>query len=425
MTTSNDFENELGGWLREDAASRVPDHLGEVLVRTIATRQRPWWSSLRRWIPFEVRVPPAPLTRSGSWRPILIVATVALVIAVLLIVASGSRRALPPPFGLARNGTLLASADGDVFTVDPTTGQRTPLIAGPSFDFGPGFSRDGTKIAFARAVDNGVELVVAGPDGGNLRAITPPVDGLDGSDWSPDGSRIAYLSTPPGTTGHRINIVNVDGSDPSFLDVHGPANQISWLPPDGTEILFRREHLVDSDPPAAIFAVHPDGTGLRQLSSRPAVDMNDYQDVAVSPDGTRIAYRDVGLEQRFRVHTIDLQTGLDRALSEPSSATGEGGPVFSPDGRSIVYLRWSSDNSTQLVVVPADDSGFGIAIGPRGPLGPDGPTINNYGFTPDGAAVFANYDAEKLARLLPVDGSPGVVIARGELALVAFQRLAP
>ena len=79
----------------------------------------------------------------------------------------------------------------------------------------------------------------------------------------------------------------------------------------------------------------------------------------------------------------------------------------------------------QIVIAPVDGSSTGIALGPHGPLGPDGPTINNYGFAPDGTAVFANYDAEKVARLLPVDGSPGVLIARGDLALVAYQRLAP
>lgn len=46
MTVSDDtFGRDLERWLRDEGERRVPDHLGEVLVRTAATRQRPWWSS--------------------------------------------------------------------------------------------------------------------------------------------------------------------------------------------------------------------------------------------------------------------------------------------------------------------------------------------------------------------------------------------
>jgi hypothetical protein len=62
-----------------------------------------------------------------------------------------------------------------------------------------------------------------------------------------------------------------------------------------------------------------------------------------------------------------------------------------------VYLRFYTERTLQLVVAPEDGSGTGIALGPRGSFGPDGPTINNYDFTPDGTAVIANYHDEKLS----------------------------
>lgn len=138
-----------------------------------------------------------------------------------------------------------------------------------------------------------------------------------------------------------------------------------------------------------------------------------------------MAYRDVALEERFRVRLLDLRTGRDRVLWEPADAVGSGGPVFSPDGRSILYLRWYADSSTQLVLAPLDGSETDIALGPHGPLGADGPTINGYFFTPDGTAVIADYDSEKVERLLPVDGSPASVLIRGDLAFAVYQRLAP
>ena len=200
MTTNDEFARQLAGWLDEDSARRVPEHLDEVLLRTMATRQRPWWSSLRRWLPMDIPAPRALPVRPGSLRALAVLAIVALAIAALLLVVVGSQRHLPPPFGVARNGALLSSADGDVFTVDPKTGDATPLITGPTFDFGPGFSRDGTRFAFLRGAptpcgkpDCGLILVVANADGSGLRELTPGEPGLDWADWSPDGTQIAFL----------------------------------------------------------------------------------------------------------------------------------------------------------------------------------------------------------------------------------------
>ena len=50
MTTNDAFERNLSIWLHEDAEYHVPEHLEEVLQRTEATRQRPAWSSLERWL---------------------------------------------------------------------------------------------------------------------------------------------------------------------------------------------------------------------------------------------------------------------------------------------------------------------------------------------------------------------------------------
>jgi hypothetical protein len=129
MTPNNDFERHLGAWLRQDSEHRVPDHLETILARTVATRQRPWWSSLRRWLPFDVTLPRAPFSRSGSWRPILAFVIVTLLVATLLLLAVGSRRHLPPPFGLARNGIVITAVNGDLFSVDPKTLAKTPLVS--------------------------------------------------------------------------------------------------------------------------------------------------------------------------------------------------------------------------------------------------------------------------------------------------------
>ena len=66
------------------------------------------------------------------------------------------------------------------------------------------FSRDGTKLLFLRSVlGKGLELVVANPDGSGSKVVSPPVNGLDQVDWSPDGSRIVFLPKSRALPGTR------------------------------------------------------------------------------------------------------------------------------------------------------------------------------------------------------------------------------
>jgi hypothetical protein len=428
MTTNDEFERQLSGWLAEDSARRVPEHLDDVLLRTVATRQRAWWSSLERWLPMDAAIRPWTLVSPGLGRVVLVVALVAALLA-LLILGVGRGPRLPEPFGLARNGTVVTGVNGDLYSVDLRTGTKTPLLSNSptDSDFGPIFSRDGTRLVYLRSVlGKGLELVVADADGSNPRPITPAVDGLDQFDWSPDGSRIVYLSRNLGRG--QINVVNADGTDPSTIKLPFPANEVSWLPPSGTEILFRGEHLLDKDPPVGIFAIHPDGSGLRSLTLRAPLDDGDYQDISASPSGNLIMYRESGLKGYFRIHVLDLATGSDRVLPTPSTAPAQTGPGFSPDGVRVVYLRVSAGEIFRLVVAPLDGSSVGTELPLRGTLGSDGPTINNYGFTPDGSAVMANDLTSSVEWLLPIDGSAPTVLARGSSpydALSTIQRLAP
>jgi Tol biopolymer transport system component len=423
MTMSND--PRIFEFLDREAGPVSADYLDELLARTARTRQRPAWASIERWLPMDITANRSAFGRLIPLRAIAVLTVLALLIAALLTLYIGSRHPLPPPFGLAANGELLISADGDIYRLDPKTGVRTALLTDPAFDFGALFSRDGTKFMALREGDHtvstaGLVLVVANADGSDAREIARSKDGLDWVDWSPDGNRIAFLTR---TTGRgEINHVNVDGSGLVKLNIDRPAEEFAWLSPAGSEIVFRSGHQIDSDPPPGIWSIHPDGTGLRQLSIRPAEDENDFQDVAVSLDGTLVAYRDAGLTNGFHVHLLDVRTGADRLL--PTLAgLAQAGPVFSPDGLRLVVRRWVREDEIQLAVVPIDGSTAGIVIGPPEAL--EGEAINNYAFSPDGTYVIANYDVEHVTRLLPLDGSPGKVLAEGEMTFAGWQRVAP
>lgn len=422
MTTDERFDRTVADWLHEDARHRVPDHLADVLGQTSQARQRPWWSSHERWLPMQTTLRLTPVPRV-AWLLVILGLIVAIGAAALLI---GTRQRLPEPFGPARNGAIVTSHDGDLYMVDGATHAERLLVGGKTVDFGPTFSRDGTKLMFLRGSsdpgdDRGLSLMVADADGSAIREVAPPGQGFDWLDWSPDGKQIVFLSRTTANAPTAISVVNVDGSGLTTLDVGRPAHHVSWLPPLGREIVFRGEQITSKDPSPGIWAVHPDGTGLRALTARPATDRYDYQTPAVSPDGSRLSY--TSIVPAARIHILDLRTGVDEILPSPEGITDQGGSAyFSPDGRLVGYLRSYPDSTFQFVVAPADGSGTGTPVGPRLPE-PGGDV--NWVFAPDGSAVVVDYGNEGVVQYLPIDGSPGTVLGRGDMAFADIQRLAP
>jgi Tol biopolymer transport system component len=429
MTTNDRFERAMTDWLRDDAVGHVQEHLSEVLAVTTATRQRPVWSSPERWLPVDTTFRPR-LFNTQRLGQVILVAALVIALLGLLVFAIGSRQQrLPDPFGLARNGTFVSSRDGALYTVDPATTQSSPLVVGDGFDFSPIFSRDGTRIAFLRSDGPLTEpailtMMVANADGSDLHAVTSPTQGLDWFDWSPDGTRIAYVAKG------QLWVADARGGAPVMLPGAKPAHFPTWLPPDGREIVYRLE---TTQP--AIIAIRPDGTGRHQLSVNRANNEFDYQGLGVSPDGSRITFTrwssdvpDIDNGWLPRVFSLDVKTGREMVFPT-AEGTGQVGGAQSPDGMLVAYARIHREGAYQLVVANADGSGDERTVGPKKPGLPDGTDLNaTWAFTPDGSALLVRYgnDSSSVTHLLPLDGSPeSMLLDTGAFEFMDVQRLAP
>src|SRR6187401_2725793 len=148
MTRFDALERDLTVWFDETAMPRRPDYTTEIIQSTAAMPQRRWMT-IERWFPMNVvefrrrTFPPFP------WRTAaVLIALIALLLAGLVYV--GSQPRLPPPFGLAGNGLVAYAKDGDILTVDPTTGVRNWITAGDDVDALARWSLDGARLAFLR-----------------------------------------------------------------------------------------------------------------------------------------------------------------------------------------------------------------------------------------------------------------------------------
>src|SRR6188474_2149422 len=145
---SDRFQHELPDILTAIAAPREPDYVDDLLAQASATRQRPRWSFLERWLPMDATVRYSARVPSIPWRPIVVAALLIALVAAALLVA-GSQQRIPPPFGPAKNGALLYG-DGDIYVREGIDGASRLLIGGPTDDFAAGFTRDGARMTFLR-----------------------------------------------------------------------------------------------------------------------------------------------------------------------------------------------------------------------------------------------------------------------------------
>lgn len=424
MTTNDVFGRNLSTWLHEDAEHHVPDHLAEVLQRTVATRQRPAWSSLERWLPMDTTLRPRLVMLPRASRLVLVAALI-LILAALAIVAVGSYQSrVPDPFGLARNGVTVTSRDGDLFLIDNVSTESRLIPGGEEgFDFSPIFSRDGTRMVFLRSdgplPETGpaiLTLHVANADGSEVRPVTPPTKAIDWFDWSPDGTRIAYMAFG------GLYVVDVAEGKPRQIKNTGPIHYPTWLPPDGTEIVYRREAASPG-----IYAVAADGTGKpRPLSTQPATNRFDYHAIAISPDGAHVTFTRWSEAGLPRVYALKIATGKETVFPMSEGVGQRGTATYSPDGTLVAYARIFGAGGFELVVADADGSGNERTVGARKPA-PLGEVPASWAFTPDGTALMVRYgdDTDATTQLMPLDGSPPTALGSGGFEFVDIQRRAP
>src|SRR5262245_63753985 len=120
MSADRRFERALPDILADLGAGPTDDY-SQLLARTARTRQRPAWSFLERWLPMDLAVRPATAVITPR-RLLAVVALLVLASLVGIALLAGSRPTVPPPFGLARNGSIAFTDDqGRIWSGDPDT----------------------------------------------------------------------------------------------------------------------------------------------------------------------------------------------------------------------------------------------------------------------------------------------------------------
>jgi Tol biopolymer transport system component len=262
-------------------------------------------------------------------------------------------------------GIYVAAADGS---------GTTRIIEG---GHDPAPSPDGSIIAYATYGPNGTGIMVAGWDGSGARqVVSVPTFPLMPS-WSPDGSKIAFLTFSDGYN-LVLHVVNADGSGLKEL---APGTRTypyrpAWLH-DGRQIVFIGPGSGGSD----LWLINVDGSGAVQITDLPG----ETEALALSPDGTLIAFSEQEYEgeRRSWLYTVRPDGSELTTLAQWTANADPGptnvailsgrGPAWSPDGTQLavpsiqgVALIQADGSGTQVLPIDEFAQVLDVVYSPNG-----------------------------------------------------------
>ncbi|MGC4108482.1 MAG: S9 family peptidase [Thermomicrobiales bacterium] len=236
----------------------------------------------------------------------------------------------------------------------------------PSLSF-PRIAPDGKRIVWMRTQINGAtgkaesQIWIANTDGNDRRQLTQGRPRNSEPTWSPDGSRIAFITGQPGDHPHAIAVLAFDGTETRILTAHAA--------------------------PIAGLAWSPDGA---QLAYTAAVDPENPNETPRDPDApapvrlvTRVDYKQDGVgfinEARSQVFTVDVASCKRHQRTHATDHLLR--PAWSPNGSQIAtvqMLRSGLRSRIALIDVGSDALTF---------RGPEDGAVGLMAWSPDGTSL--------------------------------------
>ncbi len=194
--------------------------------------------------------------------------------------------------------------------------------------------------------EGGVYLIR--PDGTSLRHLTPGQEGFYRFRWSPDGSRIAVVTSA--CYAPRVSVVDVDGGGAvEVAAFDGSAGGQKWIvgelqwSPDGRQLAVPA-WLYEQGAPYHTFLVNADGSGE-------PVELFEGFPLGWSPDGESLAFS-ARSDEGATLNMLDMATRAATVIERGWSFSYF---TWSPDGQRMAYGMYAADTAPgELVLIDRD-----------------------------------------------------------------------
>ncbi|HVM37103.1 MAG TPA: S9 family peptidase, partial [Sphingomicrobium sp.] len=238
-----------------------------------------------------------------------------------------------------------------IWLIDTATGAERPLVTGRGAHYSPRWSPDGTRLAYVSNAEGSAQLFVRWVGSGESARITGMPESPSSLAWSPDGRQIAYVMAVP-DEGPKL------GSAPAKPEGADWARPLEII----DKITYRNDGRGYVKPGFdQLFIVSATGGAPRQMTwgafhhGGPLDWTPDSRSVLLSANRSPQWERD---PRNSEIFAVDAATG---ALSPLTRRNGpDFAPVVSPDGRHVAYLGYDDDprafRQAELYVMNRDGS---------------------------------------------------------------------
>jgi TolB protein len=198
---------------------------------------------------------------------------------------------------------------------------------------------DRYKIIFSSNRDGNYDIYIMNDDGSNIQKLTNSTEDDEYPIFSPDGSKIAYVSGRY----DKPYVMNNDGSNPQQLSEYSIYGTPIFSP-DGSKILFRSSR--------GVYSINVDGTDEQRLLQPSS------NGVSWSPDGSKIAvsYSSISISgSSYEIYIMNADGSELHQLTYDS--TRNTSPIWSPDGSNIAFVS-ERDGTEEIYSINPDGTNY-------------------------------------------------------------------